>query len=120
MNSPDELEDDGMDVADVLSDISADLLGHTRYRPFLDRLFNVAPGEWHTLAELCVDLSNIETRLNAPLVINAQIWVAWLPHPATSPTEQLCIIAFFSDVPDWRSLAVFNKGLFLRKIPHPP
>jgi hypothetical protein len=112
MNVRDEFE---LNAEDMLSDICADLLGRKGHDVFLERLFHIDPGKWYPLGELCKDIADIEARLNHPDLINRTAWATWLAYPGTLPDDQLCLVAFFSEDPDWRSFAVYNKDLFFRR-----
>ena len=60
-------------------------------------------------------LTPIENRLHDPRLAGARAWVTWLPYPPDLHDDEYCLIAFYSEDPHWRSLAVYNKALRFRQ-----
>lgn len=90
-----------------VADICADLLSYKCNHTFVERLFRAAPGQWLALGEVCNGL-DIQDRLRGL----DRIWVAWLPHPAylgaLNVVEGYRTVVFYSEDPDWGSVAVYN------------
>lgn len=110
-----EKTDSVLSDEDKLSDISADLLEFDRYEAFLERLFAQPPGEWLSLASACEGVDDIMQRVNELASrYDTGPQVMWANYPAELNRRGYCIIVFFAEGPDWRSVAVYNKNRYLR------
>ena len=108
--------DNGMNEEDELSDVSADLLEMDRYGVFVERLLAENAGTWTTISRLCEGLGEIEGRIDR-IVSNegAPPQVTWIEYPPSLGNKGYCLVIFFSESTDWRSVAIYNKERFLRK-----
>lgn len=99
-----------MNVEDILSEITADLVEFEENEPFLKRLFQLEPGRWADLAFLCVDLDGYEERLyGLQKTFQERVRVTWLNYPDSSHGDGYCLILFFADEHQWHNLALYNK-----------
>lgn len=118
MNLEDNLED--MELEDILSGITADLVGYESNSLFLKRLFSEEAGKWIEIEPLCSGLKKIESQLEQlKESFEESLRVTWLDYPA-SYGEGFCIIIFFVEALHWNNLALYNKQLFLKKLADKP
>ena len=105
-----------LSTADDLSDACADLLAFDRNSLFLERLFSEASGHWMSVNSLCQGLGDVERRI-AEVVskYDASPQVTWIDYPPRMNNPGCCLIVFFAESPDWRSVAVYNKELFSKR-----
>ena len=115
INLQDSLEEE--EIEDILSGITADLVGYESNSPFLERLFLQAGGKWIEIDGLCKGLKEIESQLEElKELFDGTVRVTWLDYPDATCGLDYCIIIFFVEALHWSNLALYNKGLFLRKL----
>ncbi len=99
-----------MNLVDILSEITADLVEFEENEPFLERLFQLKPGVWTDLDGLCDDLDGYKERLKAlQKPFQERVRVAWLDYPASRYGDGYCLILFFGDEHQWHNVALYNK-----------
>lgn len=112
MNLEDGLE---MEVEDILSSITADLLEFESNRLFLDRLFSEEAGKWLEIAPLCEGLVEIESQLEELRAsFEGRLRVIWLDYPDAAAGEGYCLIVFFVEELMWSNLSIYNQKYFFR------
>jgi len=111
-----------MNLVDILSEITADLVEFEENEPFLERLFKLEPGMWANLDCLCDNLDNYKERLNLlQKRFHEKVRVTWLNYPDSRYGDGYCLILFFADEHQWHNVALYNKqrlALAMKQIDH--
>ena len=99
-----------MNLIDMLSEITADLVEFEENEPFLDRLFQLEPGVWVEVECLCDDLDGYQAKLKKwKKTFQDRVRVTWLAYPAANHDDDYRLIIFFADQQQWHNVALYNK-----------
>lgn len=113
LEQTDLAEDLELEVEDILSNITSDLVADRSNSPFLERLFSIDAGKWVELESLCQELKQIEKQFaELKTEFNVTIKVTWLDYPVSACGEGFCTILFFVESLHWHNLALYNQQLF--------
>ncbi|XWK86584.1 MAG: hypothetical protein U7127_20560 [Phormidium sp.] len=117
LEQTDLAEDLELEVEDILSNITSDLVADRSNSPFLERLFSIDAGKWVELEPLCQELKQIEKQFaELKTEFNATIKVTWLDYPVSACGEGFCTILFFVESLHWSNLALYNQNHLMKYI----
>lgn len=113
MKLQEPLED--LEIEDLFSNITADLVEYKAHEPFINRLFSHQAGIWLEIADLVQDLPDIKAQLQE---INERydgnFQVSWLEGPDGIDSTGYCLMVFLADTLQWTNVAIYNKARFFR------
>jgi hypothetical protein len=103
-----------MNLEDTLSDLTADLVASNE--PFMERLLTGEAGRWEEVATLCAEFPEPLAKLAVlEEPYQGDLRVTWLDYPDSSYGPGYCVVLFYSEGLNWRTVAIFNQHLFVER-----
>ncbi|MBI3969623.1 MAG: hypothetical protein HY329_28605 [Chloroflexi bacterium] len=101
-----------LDLDEQLAEITADLVEEDSI--FHHRLFDLPPGTWAKVLDLCRDLPTHAERLEEVLdLAEGTLKVTWLDYPGSAYGPGYCLVIFFLEELLWKNIALYNKQRFI-------
>ena len=102
------------DLADELSDITADLVSYREHEELVRTLLSAKNGNWLDLFALSNADSEIMNRLeHVRAVLDSPLWVMWIDHKEPGYNDSFCVILFFAPELLWSNAIIYNRARLL-------